>query len=115
MERKLCQEIPEKGAEKYECKGEITDRRVKKGQKVFLWMNFLVPAGDQAEILLQFQRKDRVRRVLPVSLSGSPRYRTWKKIPTDKTGNWKVSFVQEMEDADLNLGEFEFSVFEGKE
>ncbi len=115
MERKLCQEIPEKGAEKYECKGEITDRRVKKGQKVFLWMNFLVPAGDQAEILLQFKRKDRVRRVLPVSLSGAPRYRTWKEIPTDRTGNWKVSFVQETEDADLNLGEFEFSVFEGKE
>ena len=115
MDYRLCIEIPEKGAEKYECKREITDGKIKKGQEVFLWMNFLVPAGDKAEILLQFKRKDRVRKVLPVSLSGSPRYRTWKKIPTDKTGNWKVSIIQEMDDEDLELGELEFSVLEAKQ
>ena len=115
MDYKLCQEIPEKGPEKYECKREISDWKIKQGQEVFLWMNFLVPAGDKAEILLQFRRKDKVRKVVPISLSGSPRYRTWKKIPTDKIGNWKVSIVQEMEDRDLNLGEFEFSVVEAKQ
>jgi len=115
MDYKLCQEVPEKGPEKYECKREITDGKIKQGQEVFLWMNFLVPAGDKAEILLQFKRKEKVRKVLPVSLSGSPRYRTWKKIPTDKTGNWKVSIVQEMEDRDLDLGELELSVVETKQ
>jgi len=114
MDYKLCQEILEKGPEKYECKREITDGKIQKGQEVFLWLNFLVPAGDKAEILLQFKRKDKVRKVLPISPPGSPRYRTWKKIPTDKTGNWKVSIVQEMEDRDLNLGELEFSVVEVK-
>ncbi len=77
-------------------------------------MNLLVPAGDKAEILLQFKRKEKVRKVLPISLSGSPRYRTWKKLATDKSGDWKVSIVQEMEERDLDLGELEFSVVEAK-
>jgi hypothetical protein len=115
MDYKLCKSIHEKGPNQYDCKLQITDGKVKKRQEVFLWMNFLVPAGDKAEILLQFKRKNKVRKALPIVLSGSPRYRTWKKIPTDKTGNWKVSFVQEMEDVDLNLGELEYSVVEGSQ
>lgn len=115
MVYKLCQEIHEKGPKQYECKLEITDRKVKKGQEVLLWMNFLVPVGDKAEILLQFKRKNRVRKVLAITLSGSPRYRTWKRIPTDKTGDWKVSLVQEMEDVDLNLGDLEYSVVEASQ
>jgi hypothetical protein len=114
MDFKLCEEIPEKGEGKYECKREITGGKIRKGQEVFLWMSFLVPAGDKAEILLQFKRKEKVRKVLPISLSGSPRYRTWKKVPTDKTGDWKVSVVQEMEERDLDLGELEFSVVEAE-
>ena len=114
MDYKLCQEIHEEGTKKHECKSAITDGKVRKGEEVLLWMSFLVPAGDRVEILLQLKRKNKVRRVVPISLPGSPRYRTWKKIPTDKTGNWKVSFVQELEDVDLNLGELEFSVVEAK-
>ncbi|NIS72180.1 MAG: hypothetical protein GTO12_25615 [Proteobacteria bacterium] len=115
VDHKLCQEIYEAGVEKYECRREIADREIRKGQELYLWMRFLVPAGDKAEILLQFRRKDKVRKVLPIVLPGSLRYRTWKKIPTDKTGTWEVTFVQEMEDRDFNLGSLQYSVVGAKQ
>ncbi len=115
VDHKLCQEIYEDGVEKYECRQEVADREIRKGQELYLWMRFLVPAGDKAEILLQFRRKDKVRKVLPLVLPGSLRYRTWKKIPTDKTGNWEITFVQEMEDGDFNLGSLQYSVVGAKQ
>jgi hypothetical protein len=69
---------------------------------------------DRVEILLQFKRQNKIRKVLPLPLPGSPRYRTWREIPTDKTGNWTVSIIEEMEGRDLYLGELEFSVVEVK-
>ncbi len=115
VDHKLCQEIYEEGVEKYECRREIAQTEIRKGQELYLWMRFLVPAGDKAEILLQFRRKDKVRKVLTLVLPGSLRYRTWKKIPTDKTGNWEVTFVQEMEDGDFNLGSLQYSVVGAKQ
>ena len=110
MEYKFCQKISQKGENKNECVSEIAANAVKKGQEAYIWMNFLVPAGDEAKILLQYSRNEMVRDTSNVSLGGATRYRTWKKIPTSTAGEWKVRLVQEMSDSDLEIGQLKYSV-----
>jgi len=110
MEYKLCKEIPKRGEMKNECVSEILDKKVAKGEEAYLWMNFLVPVGEQSRILLQYSRKDKVRDTSNVTLAGATRYRTWKKIPTATAGDWKVKVIQELENSDLEIGQLEFSV-----
>ena len=81
-------------------------------KKFCLWMSFLVPADDQASILVSFSRNERVRKTADVNLKGAIRYRTWKTIPTDKPGKWTVTIVQEMSDQDMELGTLEYTVTE---
>lgn len=113
MEFKLCKEISQKGESKNECVSEISNKKVAKGEEAYLWMNFLVPIGEQSKILLQYSRKDKVRNTSNVTLAGATRYRTWKKIPTATAGKWKVKMIQEMDNVDLDIGQLEFSVVDG--
>jgi len=110
MEYKFCSEVSLKGENKNECVSEISANSVKKGQEAYLWMNFLVPAGEEAKLLLQYSRNNMVRDTGNVSLGGATRYRTWKRIPTNSAGDWKVKLVQEMSNADLEVGELQYSV-----
>ena len=110
MDFKLCKEISQKGEMKNECITEITDKKIAKGEEAYLWMNFLVPAGEEAKILLQYSRKDMVRNTSNVSLGGATRFRTWKKIPTGTAGDWKVKMIQELDNTDVDIGQMEFSV-----
>ena len=110
MAHKLCTQVYEEGPLKYECQEEITGGQVQKDREVFLWMNYLVPTGDKAEIIIHFKRNNKVRSVSSFALPGSLRYRIWKKIPTDKIGDWQVDIIQELEDSDLNLGDLQYSV-----
>ena len=95
---------------KNECVSEISGKKIKKGDEAFLWMNFLVPVGEESKILLQYSRKNKVRTTSNISLGGATRYRTWKKIPTATAGKWKVQMIQELENADIDIGQLEFSV-----
>lgn len=110
MEYKFCNEVALKGENKNECVSEISANSVKKGQEAYLWMNFLVPAGEEAKILLQYSRNNMVRDTSNVSLGGATRYRTWKRIPTNSAGDWKVKLVQEMSNTDLEVGQLQYSV-----
>ena len=112
MEYKLCKEVAVKGDMKNECISEISGNKVGKGEEVYLWMNFLVPAGEESKILVQYTRNDLVRDTSNVTLGGATRYRTWMKIPTNTAGSWKAKMVQEMDSADMKIGELEFSVVE---
>jgi hypothetical protein len=112
MAHKLCTKIYEEGPLKYECQEEITGGQIKKDREVYLWMNYLVPTGDKANIIIQYKRNNMVRSVSDFELPGSLRYRIWKKIPTDKTGEWQVGIIQEMQDSDLNLGSLQYKVTE---
>ena len=112
MEHKLCKEISKKGDAKNECIAEISNKTVAKGEEVYLWMNFLVPAGEESKILLQYSRKDKVRNTSNISLGSATRFRTWKKIPTATAGNWKVTMVQELENSDMEIGHLEFFVID---
>jgi hypothetical protein len=78
-------------------------------------MNYLVPTGDTADIIIHFKRNNKVRSVSSFALPGSLRYRIWKKIPTDKIGDWQVEIIQELEDADLNLGDLQYAVTEANQ
>ena len=109
---KLCSQIYEEGPYKYECQEVVTGGQIEKDREVYLWMNFLVPAGDQPDIIIHFKRNNKVRSVSNLELPGSLRYRTWKKIPTERLGDWEVSIIQELPDTDLNLGQLQYSVVE---
>ena len=110
MDFKLCKEISQKGEMKNECIAEISDKKIMKGEEAYIWMNFLVPAGEESKILLQYSRKDMVRNTSNVSLGGATRFRTWKKIPTSTAGDWKVNLIQELDNADVDIGQMEFSI-----
>ena len=109
---KLCTQIYEEGPLKYECQDEITGGQIQKDREVYLWMNYLVPSGDTADIIIHYKRNNKVRSVSNFELPGSLRYRIWKKIPTDKIGDWQVDIIQEMADSDLSLGNLQYKVTE---
>ena len=110
MEYALCAEVAPEGEDKNECRKPADAAAVPLGGEILLWMNFMVPADDQAAILISFSRNDRVRKTADLTLKGAVRYRTWKPIPTDKPGQWTVTIVQEMPDRDMELGSFDYTV-----
>ena len=107
---KFCNKIKES-----ECDQEIADGTIIKGQKVYLWMDFLLPVGDKADMYLQFKRNNKIRKVIDFVISGSIRYRTYQTIPTNKTGDWVVNIIQEIEDKDIILGEFGYTVVDAND
>jgi hypothetical protein len=110
MDYKLCKEISQQGEMKNECVTVVPDNKVTKGEDVYLWMNFLVPAGEDSKILVQYSRNDKVRNTSNISLGGATRFRTWKKIPTGTAGDWQISMIQELENGDVDIGQMKFSV-----
>lgn len=115
MEYKLCKQVSLKGEMKNECISEVSGNTIAKGEEAYLWMNFLVPAGEDSKILLQYTRNNKVRDTSNVSLGGATRYRTWKKIPTNTAGDWKVNVVQELDNADIDIGQLTFTVVEASQ
>lgn len=115
MDYKLCKEISKQGEMKNECVTAVADNKVTKGEDVYLWMNFLVPAGEASKILVQYSRNDKVRNTSNISLGGATRFRTWKKIPTGTAGDWQISMIQELENGDVDIGQMKFSVVEASQ
>ncbi len=112
MESKLCMDINKEDPDKNECGQVITDNKVNQGDEVFIWMNFLVPAGDEAAVLVGYTRDKITRNTQHLSLPGATRFRTWKRIPTNQVGEWKVNILQEMGNDDLDLGGLSYTVVE---
>ena len=116
MDMTICEKVgQEEGPDKNECLDSVNPGQIQLNQELYLWMNFLVPLNDNADIILAFSRKGKVRRTTNIKLAGASRYRTWKKIPTDKAGQWTVSILQELEDQDLELGSMQFTVTAGSQ
>lgn len=110
-ELQICEGIgQEEGPQKNECLNKLNPGQVQLGQELHVWMNFLVPLDDTADIIVSFSRKGKVRRTATVKLTGATRFRTWKRIPTDKTGQWTITVMQELADQDLDLGSLQYSV-----
>ncbi len=115
MEYKLCKKISQKGKTKNQCITAIKNKSIAKGEEVYLWMNFLVPVGEKSKILLQYSRKNKVRNTSSIRLGGATRFRTWKKIPTTTTGDWKVTMIQELDNVDIDIGQLNFSVIDASQ
>jgi hypothetical protein len=113
MDHVLCQKIGQEGPDKNQCISDIDPGKIAQDQEIYLWMSFLVPTDDAADVTISFSRKGRVRQTASVKLTGATRFRTWKKIPTQKPGQWSVSVSQELADKDLDLGNFQYTVMEG--
>lgn len=111
MDLNICEKVgQEEGPDKNECLGNVDPGQIQLNQELNLWMNFLVPFKDTSDILLAFSRKGKVRHTANIKLNGATRYRTWKRIPTDKAGQWTVSILQELENQDIELGSLQFTV-----
>lgn len=106
----LCTEVATEGETKNDCRLRHDLPVVPQGAEVMLWMNFLVPNGDEGRILILFTRQDRVRHTSQVVVKSAVRYRTWKKIPTDRVGEWTVTILHELGDNDLELASFNYQV-----
>lgn len=115
MEYKLCKEIAQQGEMKNECVAEIADKKVAKGEDAYLWMNFLVPAGEESKILVQYTRNAKVRNTSNITLGGATRFRTWKKVPTGTAGDWEINMIQELENGDMDIGGMKFTVVEASQ
>ena len=106
----LCTEVALEGDDKNDCRTKHALPAVAQGAEMLLWMNFLVPSGDEADILVLFARKGHVRSTAKIAVKGAIRYRTWKKVPTAKVGEWQVTVLQEMGEEDLELATFNYRV-----
>ena len=106
----LCAEVSTEGTDKNECRLKHDSPVVNLGSEVLLWMNFLVPSGDDGDLLLLFSRQGRVRHTASITVKGAIRFRTWKKIPTDKAGDWTVTILQELGESDLELATLSYQV-----
>jgi hypothetical protein len=110
MDHKLCTKIAEDGPMKNQCMADIPGNIVTKGQEVYYWLNFLIPYNQTADFLLSFERNQRIRKTIDFSMTGAFRFRTWRKIPTDKPGKWTINIIQEIGDTDLELGTLDYTV-----
>jgi hypothetical protein len=108
----LCREVGQEDSDKNECTVGVAGKELSFGEEAYLWMNFLIPAGDEAKIYLSFSRNKRIRKTMDFTLTGAFRFRTWKKIPTDTPGMWTIHIFQEMANKDVDLGKITYSVKE---
>jgi hypothetical protein len=114
VESKLCRDIAHEGANKNECVGEITDGKIARGEKAYIWMNFFVPGDDAGKrnFLVQFSRKGQVMKSNQLSMNQAIRYRTWYLLRTGTEGSWDISVSQERANDFLKLGDMSYSVVE---
>ncbi|HXH73013.1 MAG TPA: hypothetical protein VNI58_09400 [Mariprofundaceae bacterium] len=114
VEAKLCKEIGKEGDTKSECVDEITDGKVKKGDKAYVWLNFFVPGEntDTRNVLIQFSSKGMVLQSNQVHMKQTTRYRTWYLLPTGKDGDWDIAASQEEAQDYVKIGGLKYSVEE---
>ncbi len=108
----LCTEMGKEEETKNECIQPFSNNEIKVNEEVYLWMNFMIPMDDTAEIILTYTRNNRIRKTQKVTLNSAFRYRTWKKITTEKPGRWTVKIFQELDDKDIDLGTLSYTVAE---
>lgn len=101
---KLCSDVGSVGAERNQCLGELSADSLVRGQTVYLWMNYLVPKGTQTDLLLHYNHNGITRDASNLKVSGSIRFRTWKKIKLSRSGTWElpIYFEQAGEYAEID-------------
>lgn len=110
MEHLLCKSIGKNGAQKNECVDEVDPERIDKGEKVYLWMKFLVPSEKKAKLLVQFSCKRRVLKTSEPIVTSAYRYRTWLSLPTKRAGSCNITIEQERKDDFVKMVEIPYRV-----
>ena len=107
VDTRLCSDVATQGENKNECTATISSSAIEVGQPSFLWMNFFVPAkaGEQ-KILVQFNQNGVTRMTRQLTVSGSVRFRTWKKFALDRPGKWSVKILQDKQTGVEELASF---------
>ncbi|MDH5784720.1 MAG: hypothetical protein OEZ16_03825 [Chromatiales bacterium] len=112
VESKFCTEVEKAGDNKNECAEEINATTIEEGSRPLVWMNFFVPGSDSANVLIQFKHKGKALKSDEMSLSNAIRYRTWKSLPTSKTGPWEIAVEQETAEGYRPVTTLSYSVVE---
>lgn len=108
----MCQEMGKDEANKNDCAVLLNGNDIKIDDEIYLWMNFMIPVDDMASILITYTRNNRIRKTQEITLKSAFRYRTWKKIATDKPGKWTINISQELGQEDIDLGTLTYTVKE---
>lgn len=111
METKLCRDIKQQGEDKNECAGDVTAQPLKKGEPVFLWMAYMVPAGEDTQnIVVLFDKGGVTRKVESLQVSSQLRNRSWLKISLDTIGPWKLRVLRDTGAGSESLGTLDVAV-----
>ncbi len=110
VESKFCAEIGKDGANKNECVGDVDPAKIAQGDKVYLWLNFMVPQDLTPSISILFSRNNRPERSAGVELKTSLKYRTWTELPTGKPGDYTIQVDQEVNDSFTTLKSLSYTV-----
>ena len=108
-EIKLCADIEKQGETKNECTEAISEVGV--GQQAFVWMNFFGPQNKEYKgIIVQFNRKGLTMVTRTLDITGSLRYRAWKRFKPAKAGNWEAKVLVETDAGYEEMGKISFNV-----
>lgn len=110
VEAKFCTGVHRQGAMKNTCEEEIPPTALVNQEEVYLWMNFMVPAGEKPTILVQMNHKGLTRDTHSFTVESAVRYRTWKKIRFSRAGEWVVPVYHETLDGVAQLSEIKVIV-----
>lgn len=90
----LCSEIERKKKEtKFDCITAAANT-VNKGDRVNVYMTFLVPKGQEKELMVQATHNGVVRETRDVTVKGKfIRARTWKTFSLRKSGTWEFKII----------------------
>jgi hypothetical protein len=87
VDAKICKTVHD-----LQCKTEIGDGPVPKGDTIHLWMQFFVP-NDAVydDIMVEYAHEGVPRSLTPYTIKGSIRYRVVDQHKLNKPGTWKIT------------------------
>jgi hypothetical protein len=113
-EKKFCKDIGKTGDTKNDCVNEVAATELTKGEKAYLWMNFLVPKEfKEGKLLIQFNQNGVTRNARERAISakdGALRYRVFEMLPTLNPGNYEAVLMLDMNGQTMPLDKFTMTV-----
>lgn len=94
VEAILCKDIEKKNKDtKFDCLSTF-EGKVGKSDTVNVYLTFLVPKGDEKELMIQASHEGVVRATKDVKIKGQGlRTRTWRGFSASKPGTWEFKVL----------------------
>ncbi len=94
VEGVLCKDVEKKNKEtKFDC-NEAFGAEASKGETVNVHLTYLVPKGDEKELMIQAVHDGVVRATKDVKIKGQGlRTRTWRAFTLKKEGKWEFKVL----------------------